>query len=242
MSCSLFIKAWFNPLSLLQYHYHPSFNSPNISDFTCSDVLNIPHISVTDVTRTISRLRSTKCVGPDEIPNFIIKGCSEVLTPLLHHIFNLSLLTRSFPRLWKQAAVVPIFKKGNSALVTNYRPISFANLCHYRFLQFVIPRNYDLILNCLNFRTLYSRRHLDALFLINIFKSKINCHSIMDTVGIRVPTRQIRDFSTFSISSGLRHSPSVRCASAANETCRLLDIFGKDTVSFEDTFCARESD
>jgi hypothetical protein len=27
----------------------------------------------------------------------------------------------------------------------------------------------------------------------------------MDTVGIRVPTRQIRDFSTFSVSSALRH-------------------------------------
>jgi hypothetical protein len=119
----------------------------------------------------------------------------------------------------------------------------FASLCHYRFPQFVIPRNYDLILNCLNFRTLYSRRrHLDALFLINIFKSKINCHSIMDTVGIRVSTRQIRDFSTFSVSSPLRHSPSVRCGSAANDICRLLDIFGKDTVSFEDTFCVRESD
>jgi hypothetical protein len=102
-----------------------------------------------------------------------------------------------------------------------------------------------LILNCLNFRTLHSRRnHLDSLFLINIFKSKINCHSVMDTVGIRVPTRQIRDFSTFSVSSALRHSPSVRCASASNDICRLLDIlvFGKDTVSFEDTFSVRESD
>jgi hypothetical protein len=74
------------------------------------------------------------------------------------------------------------------------------------------------------------------------FKGKINCHSIMDTVGIRVSRRQIRDFSTFNVSSALRHSPSVRCASAANDICRSLDIFGKDIVSFEDTFCIRESD
>jgi hypothetical protein len=64
----------------------------------------------------------------------------------------------------------------------------------------------------------------------------------MDTVGIRVPTRQIRDFSTFIVSSALRHSPSIRCASAANDICRLLDIFGKATVSCEDNFCVRESD
>jgi hypothetical protein len=101
--------------------------------------------------------------------------------------------------------------------------------------------NYDLILSYLNFRTLYSRRrHLDALFLINVLKGKINRHSIMTTVGIRVPTRQIREFSTFSESSALRHSPSARCVIAANEICRFLDIFGKKIVSFEDTFSILE--
>jgi hypothetical protein len=63
------------------------FNSPNSSDFTCSDVLNIPHTSVTDVTRAISHLRSTKCVRLDEIPNFIIKGCSDIFTP--HTTFSI---------------------------------------------------------------------------------------------------------------------------------------------------------
>jgi hypothetical protein len=31
----------------------------------------------------------------------------------------------------------------------------------------------------------------------------------MDTVGIRVPTRQTREFYTFSVSSTLRNSPSA---------------------------------
>jgi hypothetical protein len=110
------------------------------------------------------------------------------------------------------------------------------------FFQLDILRNYDLILSSLNFRTLYSgRRHLDALFFINIFKGKINCHSIMDTVGIRVPTRQIRECSTFSVNSVQRHIPSARCVIAANDICRFLDIFGKNDVSFEDIFSIRES-
>jgi hypothetical protein len=71
----------------------------------------------------------------------------------------------------------------------------FANLCYYRFFQADILRSYNSILNSLNFRTLHSRRrHLDALFLINVFKGKINCPSILDIVAIRVPTRQIREF------------------------------------------------
>jgi hypothetical protein len=54
-------------------------------------------------------------------------GCPEILTSLLCHIFNLSLLTGKFPSLWKKAAVVPIFKKSNRALIGNYRPISILN-------------------------------------------------------------------------------------------------------------------
>jgi hypothetical protein len=97
----------------------------------------------------------------------------------------------------------------------------FANLCYCRFFQADFLRNYNSILTSLNFRTLHSRRrHLDALFLINVFKGKINCPSILDTVGIRVPTRQIREFSTFSVSSALKHSPSARCVIAANDVCR----------------------
>jgi hypothetical protein len=63
----------------------------------------------------------------------------------------------------------------------------------------------------------------------------------MDTVGIRVPTRQIRGFSTFSENSTLRHSPSARCVIAANDICKCLEIFSKNSVSFEDAFSILES-
>jgi hypothetical protein len=42
-------------------------------------------------------------------------------------ILLLLLLFWSFPSLWKQVAVMHIFEKGNSALVTNNRPISILN-------------------------------------------------------------------------------------------------------------------
>jgi hypothetical protein len=54
---------------------------------------------------------------------------------LISHLLNIQIdqagpglvLLICYTRLWKQAPVVPIFKKGNSALVTNYRPISILN-------------------------------------------------------------------------------------------------------------------
>jgi hypothetical protein len=63
----------------------------------------------------------------------------------------------------------------------------------------------------------------------------------MDAVDIRVPTGQIREFSIFSVSIALRHSPSARCVIAANDTSRFLDIFSKNIISFEDTFSKGES-
>jgi hypothetical protein len=39
----------------------------------------------------------------------------------------LSLTQQYFPAAWKEAAVVPAFKRGNHATMSNYRPISILN-------------------------------------------------------------------------------------------------------------------
>jgi hypothetical protein len=75
----------------------------------------------------------------------------------------------------------------------------FAHLYYRRLCQVDFHRNYDVIVEGLGLRTLrFRRRHLDALFLINVFK-KIDCQSIMDTVSLRVHSKLIRDFSIFSV-------------------------------------------
>jgi hypothetical protein len=99
----------------------------NSVETTSSDFLNVPVVFDSDVKRAIQCLKSTKSVGPDDILSFIIKGCSEIFVPVLKHVFNLSLSNGVFPSLWKEAAVVSIFKKGSSVLLTNYRSISLLN-------------------------------------------------------------------------------------------------------------------
>jgi hypothetical protein len=116
----------------------------------------------------------------------------------------------------------------------------FANLCYNRFIQSNCSLNYELMLNYLLLKTLYSRRqHLDALFLVNVFKNKINCSSIMDTVSLQMLAKQIRDFSSFRVKNVSRLSPSTRCVIAANSICRSLDIFNKNSISLKDTFSMR---
>jgi hypothetical protein len=49
----------------------------------------------------------------------------------------------------------------------------------------------------------------------------------MDTDGIHVSTRQIREFSTFNMSSALRHSPSATCVIAANDIADFWTFLAK---------------
>jgi hypothetical protein len=49
----------------------------------------------------------------------------------------------------------------------------------------------------MNFKVRYQNLKLlllfDVLFLINVFKGKISCSSVFDTVSLGIPTRSIRD-------------------------------------------------
>jgi hypothetical protein len=89
----------------------------------------------------------------------------------------------------------------------------------------------------IHIKILYFRRqNLDTLFLINVFKNKVDCCSIMDNVGLRVPTKQIRGFSTFNLNNVWRLSSSSKCVTAANSFCKSLDVFNKHNMSLEDIF------
>jgi hypothetical protein len=78
------------------------------------------------------------------------------------------------------------------------------------------------------------RRNREAVFLINAFKCNIAYPSMLYSVSLRIPSRSIRDFSTFSVHRNFKASPSARCVSAANTVCWNIDVFNKNTV-----FCFR---
>jgi hypothetical protein len=88
-----------------------------------------------------------------------------------------------------------------------------AALCHNRFFQDMEYHNNSW--ERLNLLTLHNRRrHFDALFLVNIFSGPRCCPSVLETAGLRVPTRNNRNFTMFTCSSS--HCPSARCVSTAN--------------------------
>ena len=67
-------------------------------------------------------LYSSKSCGPDNIPARILKYCSDEIAPILTVIFTQSLNSGNLQEGWLTASVTPIFKKGDRAYPTNYRP------------------------------------------------------------------------------------------------------------------------
>jgi hypothetical protein len=69
------------------------------------------------------------------------------------------------------------------------------------------------------------------LFFLLIFIGLICCSSILDSVSLRIPSRSIRDYCTFTVNCNFKVSPSARCASAVNAVCRSTGIFSKVCIS-----------
>jgi hypothetical protein len=91
-----------------------------------------------------------------------------------------------------------------------------------------------IIISIIKLHTLPKRRdHFNALFLIQVYLGSKFCPSVLETVGLRVPTRHLRDFSLFYVCPTIKNCPSARWASAANVVCRDSDVFRRYNVSLE---------
>jgi hypothetical protein len=76
------------------------------------------------VKQLLSTMKSSHTCGADQLDSYVIKLCGDIICPALTHIFNLSILTQTFPQDWKLAKVVPIHKGGDKITMKNFRPVS----------------------------------------------------------------------------------------------------------------------
>ena len=84
----------------------------------------IPFIKVADVVSILNSLDANKATGLDNISPRFIKLSAEVIAPSLTKLINTSFSTGCFPDILKNAKVSPIYKGGDKAEPSNYRPIS----------------------------------------------------------------------------------------------------------------------
>ena len=86
--------------------------------------ISLEYLSEELILKALKKSKNKQTVGPDKVPCFVVKDCAFALVKPLSFIFNLALKSGTFPDVWKEARITPVFKKGNPNEVSNYRPVS----------------------------------------------------------------------------------------------------------------------
>ena len=96
-------------------------------------------ISVTDCEQKLSKLSVHKAMGPDNIPNWILKDFSYILASPIAAIYNSSVRQSYVPPSWKQAEILPIPKVPQvTSLAKHLRPIALTPVLSKVLESFVV--------------------------------------------------------------------------------------------------------
>lgn len=109
-----------------------------------------------EIKNIIQSLNNTKSTGYDELCTKIIKECKEELSPVLSYLVNLSFETGIFPPALKVAIVKPLFKKGETDQIGNYRPITLISILAKIFGKVFYKRLYSF---CSKFNILHPEQY-----------------------------------------------------------------------------------
>ena len=91
----------------------------------------------------IDGLENKTSSGHDGISNKLLKLIQDKVSKPLTLIINQMLTTGIFPDAFKKSKIVPIFKKGDSSLLTNYRPISILPTISKIFERVIYNQTYE---------------------------------------------------------------------------------------------------
>ena len=102
---------------------------PDVIDGTIppADILDNIIITHQDVDDQFSLLNISKAYGPDGIGPRLLKIIWPSISDSMFCLFRASLDQMKIPSIWKNANVVPVYKKGDKSDPANYRPISLLN-------------------------------------------------------------------------------------------------------------------
>ena len=133
--------------------------------------------NVAEISDLISKFKNKKTTV-NNIPTFVIKKISSVISPMLAELFNDSVSSGNFPEKLKLGRVVPLHKSGSQTLINNYRPITtlsvfskvFEKLVHIRMTKFI---NKFKLINQNQFGFQKNKNTSDAIleFLDNVYDS-----------------------------------------------------------------------
>ena len=143
-------------------------------------------ITEVEVFNLLRSIDVNKSCGADNINAQLIKDNCHVLIAPLTYIFNLSLEHGIVPDDMKIAKVIPLFKKGDHSIMSNYRPISLLSIFSKLLERLVHKRVYNFLCKHDVFYKMqfgFRKRHSTSLALLdvvdNIYKNLENNYNIV---------------------------------------------------------------
>ena len=89
---------------------------------------DIPLVTVTGVYNALKYLKQSGTRDLDGLDTKILRLAAPLITNTLTYVFNLCIMKSTFPTAFKMAKVIPLYKSGDSANPSNYRPVSIVSV------------------------------------------------------------------------------------------------------------------
>lgn len=90
------------------------------------DSIFLTPITHDEIIKYIKKIKDHSLFVEYRITNFILKNTADSISLPLMILFNLSMLSGTYPTYFKKCMVTPIHKQGDKLLCSNYRPISIS--------------------------------------------------------------------------------------------------------------------
>ena len=91
-------------------------------------VLTIFDVSKDKILSILTDLEITKSRGANKFPPVPFKGTAVEMSASLNKLYKNVKRLQKLPSVWKDATIVPVYKKGDKQLVKNYRLVSLPNI------------------------------------------------------------------------------------------------------------------
>ena len=115
------------------------------------------------VQKQLIQLNTSKAIGPDNISTVILRLAADELAPVLVRLYQFCHDQGTVPQDWRDAHIVPIFKKWERHQPSNYPPVSLTSVVSKIMEHIILMKFYD------NHKILHDCQHG--------FRSKRSCET-----------------------------------------------------------------
>ena len=110
-----------------------------------ADSLHSIILTMDTVTAAISKLKTNKATGTDNIPAEFLKYGGSVIHRALLDLFTKIKLLEVIPEQWYEGIVKPLLKEGNKEMLNNYRGITISSIVYKTFVAIIENQVTDFV-------------------------------------------------------------------------------------------------